>query len=529
MFVISVIAVLWYLFLNCFFPMAEGRDSWTYWAYFRDIFRTDPQYSLLMLFRTPATPLFYGLAFGLGGIKGAMVAACAGYVIIVLVVYDLLTTYRIWVGLMGVLLLFINLRFFERYNSVGSETLQSVLLAIWFWVTFNSMERGGWRLGCALGIVTYLLVMNRPANQLLIPMCILPLLGMWIGPAFSKTVKNKEFIRCAVTGLVVAMAFSLLHASSNYLRYGHFCIAGMGGAHIPFYRLFLQQRLIAPENGPRSAELAALVKKYILSESMCLQYGIDENIFFHHSTQRMFNMLVRKAYAERGWDHDFKLLKDAGWEAIRANPIEGWLGYVDGVLGFISIPEGHHPFVLSNMTHSFEEFNDFRTQRYKLYKEKGIPIPDKGDLIPGNGWLQEQEGAVPVDSVHWDYARRVAPSPNLERWIAASNLFSPTWITLLIGIIGSVCACFNRSTDLRIPLILLAALPSLLVTWFGILLKDFRYPFDPLFTIFICWGVYCISRVVNDLKKSRPFGHEQGKLSGCVPSSVKARCGDSPS
>ena len=80
LFVISVIAVLWYLFLNCFFPMAEGRESWTYWAYFRDIFRTDPQYSLLMLCRTPATPLFYGLAFGLGGIKGAMVAACAGYV-----------------------------------------------------------------------------------------------------------------------------------------------------------------------------------------------------------------------------------------------------------------------------------------------------------------------------------------------------------------------------------------------------------------------------------------------------------------
>lgn len=497
---ISVIAVLWYLFLNCFFPMAEGRDSWTYLAYFRDMFKTDPQYSLLMLFRTPATPLFYGVAFAMGGIKGAMFAACAGYVIIALVVYETLASYRSWLGVMGVLLLFINLRFFERYNSVGSETLQSVLLAIWFLVLFRSMERGGWKLGCALGLVTFLLVMNRPANQLLIPMCMLPLLGKGFGSACCQTVKNKNFIRCAVTGLMIAVGFSLLYASSNYLRYGHFCIAGMGGAHIPFYRLFLQQRLISPENGPRSAELAALVKKDILSKSVCLQYGIDENIFFHHATQRMFNMLVRKAYAERGWDHDFKLLKDAGWEAIRANPTEGWLGYVDGVFGFFSIPEGHHPFVLSNMTRSFEKYNDFRTQRYTLYKSQGIPIPDKGDLIPGSGWLQEQEGVVPVDAVHWDYARRVSPSPALERWIAASNLFSPTWITLLIGIIGSICACFTRSIDLRVPLILLAALPVLLVTWFGILLKDFRYPFDPLFTIFICWGVYCIGCVVNDFR-----------------------------
>ena len=35
----------------------------TYFLYFRDMLQVEPEFPLLMLFRTPLTPLFYGACF----------------------------------------------------------------------------------------------------------------------------------------------------------------------------------------------------------------------------------------------------------------------------------------------------------------------------------------------------------------------------------------------------------------------------------------------------------------------------------
>jgi hypothetical protein len=35
----------------------------TYFLFFRDILQIEPEFPLLMLFRTPLTPVFYGMCF----------------------------------------------------------------------------------------------------------------------------------------------------------------------------------------------------------------------------------------------------------------------------------------------------------------------------------------------------------------------------------------------------------------------------------------------------------------------------------
>ena len=49
-------------------PMAKGRDTWDYLAYYLQLFDSAPPLSELQLFRTPLTPIVVGLPLDVGGI-----------------------------------------------------------------------------------------------------------------------------------------------------------------------------------------------------------------------------------------------------------------------------------------------------------------------------------------------------------------------------------------------------------------------------------------------------------------------------
>jgi hypothetical protein len=55
----------WFWVLAHWVPLRAGRDMTTYFLWFRDLFQVEPEFPLLMLFRTPLTPLFYGTCFEL--------------------------------------------------------------------------------------------------------------------------------------------------------------------------------------------------------------------------------------------------------------------------------------------------------------------------------------------------------------------------------------------------------------------------------------------------------------------------------
>ena len=59
------LAVFWLEALG--WPMAKGRDTWDYLAYYLQLLDSDPPLSELQLFRTPVTPLVLGIPLDLGG------------------------------------------------------------------------------------------------------------------------------------------------------------------------------------------------------------------------------------------------------------------------------------------------------------------------------------------------------------------------------------------------------------------------------------------------------------------------------
>jgi hypothetical protein len=486
-----------YVILNAFLPFAEGRDAATYYLYFKGIFEREPVYPVLMLFRTPFTPIFFGISFELFGRLGPQIVLGCGFVLISTLAYKLLSSYSKWAGVACVVLIASNLRLFEYYNAVGSEGPQTILLMVWAYVAFRAMKSSGVGSGVLLGIATFLLVINRPANQLMLAGCCLPLLG-GLAALMRRDNPFKKRLLCSVVSLGVGAGLTLAYMGYNLLRYDQFCVARLGGASIPFYRVFLEERLIRPSNGPKSEELAGLVRRKILSNQTIRQYGVDEETFFRFSTSRMFDEVFRACAEERGWDHDFGLLRDSAWEAARANPKEFWLGYINGVSDMFQINTSQFL-----QTHRFErdrKFDQERKRRYSLYASQHLPIPSEGDFFPSTGcWLLVEpqgsgthQGKLAIFTPQaWDYKPRPSSANLMKLALSWSEKLSSGWFYLFIGIVGT-SVMLPGGRDPRLLLITAVCLPVLLATWFGVMIHYYKLPFEPIFTMFFCFGAFVL-------------------------------------
>jgi hypothetical protein len=499
---VMIASGLAYVILNAFLPFAEGRDAATYYLYFKGIFEREPVYPVLMLFRTPFTPLFFGISFDLFGRLGPQIALGFGYVVILTLAYKLLSSYSKWAGVVCVVLITTNLRLFEYYNTVGSEGPQTILLMIWAYVAFRAMKRSGVESGVLLGLATFLLVINRPANQLLLVGCFLPLLG-GMATLMRRDNAFKKRIVCSLVSVGVGAGLTFAYMGYNLLRYDHFCVARLGGASIPFYRVFLEERLIRPSNGPKCEELADLVRRKILSNQTIRQYGVDEETFFRFSTSRMFDELFRACAEERGWDHDFGLLRDSAWEAARANPKEFWLGYINGVCDMFQINSSQ--FLKTNRFERDREFDQERQRRYVLYASINLPIPSEGDFFPSTGcWLlvkpqgsRTHQGKLAIFTPQaWDYKPRPASSNLIKKALNWSTKFSSGWFYLLIGIVG-MYMMLPGDRDPRLLLITIVSTAVLLATWFGVTLYYYRLPHEPIYTMLFCYGMHSVIKFVS--------------------------------
>ena len=87
-------------------------------------------------------------------------------------------------------------------------------------------------------------------------------------------------------------------------------------------------------------------------------------------------------------------------------------------------------------------------------------------------------------------------SPAAKMLYGISRKLIPNYCWFLFGALCSVFASLTGPIDLRVPLLTAIVLVSLLVTLFGSVPWEFRYPFDPIFTAFT---VHAFSLPANEL------------------------------
>jgi 4-amino-4-deoxy-L-arabinose transferase-like glycosyltransferase len=307
-------------------PMAKGRDTWDYLAYYLQLGDADPPMSQLQLFRTPLTPIVLGVPMQLGGsalLEG--VFACL-YAITILAWSATALTFGRVPALFSAALLLGYPAFATLYHQASSDAVFATGLALWALLLARTMRTPStWRFA-ALGAGIAVLVLIRPANQVLLPLALVPLL---VPVAWRR--------RGVWSGICLACAMVLLGgwALHNGVRYDDTTVARGGRAWVPFLIVFTGNRTIAPENGPASRRLAALIESHVLAEEPHRSLRVPLDAYLRNGSNYETVRLIALSDQVLGQKSNYDVIFDSAVEAIRAHPGTYFRGVADTFWEFL--------------------------------------------------------------------------------------------------------------------------------------------------------------------------------------------------
>ena len=197
------------------------------------------------------------------------------------------------------------------FHGLASDALYAAAFALAALLTARLVESRTPGRAAAVGLALALLVLVRPVSQILIVLAPLLLLG--------RGAWRPRLGTLAAFG-VAAVAPLLLWAGHNAVRADDFTVVRGAGHGLPLYRAFVVDRIVSPENGEASRELARAVQEDLLPREPYRSYGIDLDTFFTSGSARMHEDLIGLSDRTWGWDDDYAHLARVGREAVRAHP-----------------------------------------------------------------------------------------------------------------------------------------------------------------------------------------------------------------
>jgi hypothetical protein len=179
-----------------------------------------------------------------------------------------------------------------------------------------------------------------------------------------------------MAAFALAAAVPLLAWSfHNQARLDDFTIARGGGVTFPLFRAFVADRIVEPENGSASRELARVVQRDLLPYEPYRSYGIDLERFFGSGSSRMHDDLTVLADRAWGWDDDYRQLARVGREAVLAHPRTYVRGVSKDVGRLLLWPL--YPPVTADDAAMDPDADDTASE-----SAGGLPTPSEGQPIP---------------------------------------------------------------------------------------------------------------------------------------------------
>ncbi len=307
-------------------PMAKGRDTWDYLIYYLQLFDSEPPFSDLQVFRTPVTPLFVGGPLELGGIGLLEVVYGLLYALSIVAWSLTALTFGRVPALLTALLLLGYPAYATLYHQASSDAIFATGLALFaLGLTRTLRQPSPWRFA-GLGAGIAILVLIRPANQVLLPLVLTPLL---LPDAWRKRLVWSAATAAAAVGLLGTWS---LH---NGVRYGDATVARGGRAWVPFLLVFTGNKTIAPENGPASLRLAGEIEREILAKQPHKRLGVPLDAYLQHGSNYETVRLIALSDRVHGRDENYDVLFDSAVEAIREHPGTYLRGVADGFWEFL--------------------------------------------------------------------------------------------------------------------------------------------------------------------------------------------------
>lgn len=481
-------------------PVVPGRDYVTYMRVYAEMWNWHSLIPWEMMWRMPVAPAVLGIPLDLFGPWGARIAITAGFVAVVTVWFSIARRYgpACAVAVAAALLLTPSFGLlFHRYSSDVVTAVAFTLLALAF---VRLWEHPSTRRAAVAGLALIPVALTRPANQVVVAIVLTPLLL-----ATTRAERLRSAALMATIVIVPLGTWTIL----NGARFDDRALSRGGGAWLPFYRAYVTDGIISPENGPESRRLAELVRTKLLVREPYRSYGIDETRFWGEPTTRFHEDLVGLTDRELGWDDRNAIMRSAAIEAIRRHPGTFVKGYVRTFFDQLT-----DPFQLDPPAARDEPDEPLTPSA----ETDGLPVPSEGGSIPAASfsyWLSRPDNAFdevwtsPTEHhvVSSDPAllrrlatleRRVAElgiepthggAPGVARWVnRASLVLPPALLWILAGIVGILVrrparpwpAVVLAGAALAIIAATLASVPPL---------PEFAAPLLPAFVLVGCVGL----------------------------------------
>jgi hypothetical protein len=299
-------------------PMAKGRDTWDYLVYYLQLFDSEPPISELQLFRTPLTPLVVGLPLDLGGIWALEFAFAVLYAISILAWSAAALVFGRIPALFTAALLLVYPAYATLYHQASSDAVFATGLAVWAWLFARAMRTPTRWSFAAAGAGIAVLVLIRPANQVLLPLAFAPLV------AYVAWRRRLSLTAACLAAALVPLAAWAVH---NGVRYDDTTVARGGNAWVPFLQVFTGNGTIDPANGEASRRLGELIREEVLSRDPHARLGVTLDAYLTNGTNYETVRLIALSDTVLGRGENYEVLFDSALEAIRESP----RNYFEGV------------------------------------------------------------------------------------------------------------------------------------------------------------------------------------------------------
>ena len=292
------------------FPLAAGRDLGTYLRASVELRSAEVVLPQALLSRAPVTGVVSEALLAAGPLVAELALALL-YALSVLCWWRTARTVGAGVGIALAAIVLAYPGYVLLYHGLASDALYAAAFALAALLTARLVESRTPGRAAAVGLALALLVLVRPVSQILIVLAPLLLLG--------RGAWRPRLGTLAAFG-VAAVAPLLLWAGHNAVRADDFTVVRGAGHGLPLYRAFVVDRIVSPENGEASRELARAVKEDLLPREPYRSYGIDLDTFFTAGSARMHEDLIGLSDRTWGWDDDYAHLARVGREAVRSYP-----------------------------------------------------------------------------------------------------------------------------------------------------------------------------------------------------------------
>ena len=496
--VVAAAALIVHSLQTIVWPVVAGRDYVTYMRVYSQMWHWHSVIPWEMLWRMPVAPAVLGIPLDLAGPWGARIAITMGFVVVVVGWFLIARRFgpACAVAVVGVLLLTPSFGLlFHRYSSDFVTALGFLLLALAF-VRLCEVPSSGRAVVLGLAIVAFAL--TRPAHQVLAVLVATPL--------FLAASRRDRLRWTAAAGAIVVVALGGW-AVLNGARFDDRSLSRGGGAVLPFYRAYLTDKIVSPQNGPSSRRLAELVRTKLLVREPYRSYGIDEERFWGEPTTRYFEDIVGLTDRQLGWSERNAIMRSAALEAIRKHPGTFAKGYTRTFLHQLtdpfqllppaavpeptaeptagdtalptpseggSIPSASFSYWLSRPDNAFDEVWTSPTEHHVVSTDP--------ELLVKLAALEHRVGELGLEPTH-------GGQPRLALWLnRASRVLPPASLWLLVGLITMVVrkparwglALALAGSALAVIAATLASVPPL---------PEFLAPFFPAFVLLGCVGL----------------------------------------